>query len=143
MKSRDTLLKLYKFRVDEAKTRLHGFEQMRADMTRKIVELEGHLSEESRRATENEIGRFAYPSFARSIRERKEKLAQSIAEIERSIAEARIDVQDAFRELKKFELAEEARVKREADHLAQVEQSDTDERAIQRFARAKAAAERG
>ena len=42
MKSRDTLLKLYKFRVDEAKTRLHGFEQMRADMTRKIVELEGH-----------------------------------------------------------------------------------------------------
>jgi len=143
MKSRDTLIKLHRFRVDEAKSKLAGLEAIRADLERKSVELDVHLSEESRRATENEIGRFAYPSFARSIRERKEKLAQSIAEIERSIAEARIDVQDAFRELKKFELAEEARVKREADHLAQVEQSDTDERAIQRFARAKAAAERG
>ena len=143
MKSRDTLIKLHRFRVDEAKTKLAGLASIRADLERKSVELDVHLSEESRRATENEIGRFAYPSFARSIRERKEKLALSIAEIERSIAEARIDVQDAFRELKKFELAEEARVKRESDHLAHIEQTETDERALQRYARAKAAAERG
>lgn len=142
MKSRNTLLKLYKFRVDEAKTRLAGFEAMRADMTRKIVELEGHLSEEGRRATENEIGRFAYPTFARSIRERKDKLNASVLEVERSIADARVALHDAFQDLKKLELAEEARQRREAEHLAHIERTDTDERSLQRYARAQAAGER-
>lgn len=137
MKSRETLIKLHRFRADEAKTKLSGLEAIRADMGRKVAELDNHLSEEGRRATENEIGRFAYPSFARSIRERKEKLAASIAEIERSITEARIDLQEAYQELKKFELAEEARVKRESDHKALSERNATDERNIQRFVRTR------
>ncbi len=137
MKSRGTLIKLHRFRADEAKTKLAGLEAIRADMGRKIAELDSHLSEEGRRATENDIGRFAYPSFARSIRERKEKLAASIAEIERSIAEARIEVQEAYQDLKKFELVEEARVKRENDHVAQTERNAADERSLQRFARTR------
>lgn len=138
MRSRETLLKLYKFRVDEAKTKLSGFEAMRADMTRKIVELEGHLSEESRRATENEIGRFAYPSFARSIRERKDKLNASVLEVERSIADARLALHEAFQELKKLELVEEARQRREGEHLAHLERTAADESSLQRYARAQA-----
>ena len=137
MKSRGTLIKLHRFRADEAKTKLAGLEGIRADMGRKVAELDNHLSEEGRRATENEIGRFAYPSFARSIRERKEKLAASIAEIERSIAEARIELQEAYQELKKFELAEEARVKREGEKIAQAETNASDERNIQRFVRTR------
>jgi hypothetical protein len=137
MKSRDTLIKLHRFRADEAKSRLAGLESIRADMERKTIELEGHLSEEGRRATENEIGRFAYPSFARSIRERKDKLAASIAEIERSILEARINVQECFQELKKFELAEEARLGRERESFEHAERTDTDERNMQRFVRSQ------
>ena len=137
MKSRETLIKLHRFRAYEAKTKLAGLEGIRADMGRKVVELDNHLSEEGRRATENEIGRFAYPSFARSIRERKEKLAASIAEIDRSIAEARIDLQEAYQELKKFELAEEARVKREDEKRSQAETNASDERNIQRFVRTR------
>lgn len=137
MKSRETLIKLHRFRADEAKSKLAGLEMIRADMGRKVAELDNHLSEEGRRATENEIGRFAYPSFARSIRERKEKLAASIAEIERSIAEARIEVQEAYQELKKFELAEEARARREGEQIALNERNATDERNLQRFARTR------
>lgn len=136
MKSRGTLIKLHRFRADEAKTKLAGLEGIRADLNRKMAELDGHLSEESRRATENDIGRFAYPSFARSIRERKDKIAASIVELEKSILEARIDLQTAYQELKKFELAEEARLQREAEHRARIEVTETDERNIQRFARA-------
>jgi flagellar export protein FliJ len=135
MKSRNTLIKLHRFRVDEAKTRLSGLEAMRAEMERKSAELDAHLSEEARRATESDIGRFAYPSFARSIKERKERLAQSISELERSIFEARIAVQDAYRELKKYEIAEEQRIAREAERLAKMEQNDADERAAQQFIR--------
>lgn len=138
MKSRDTLIKLHRFRADDAKSKLAGLESIKADLERKSHELDSHLSEEARRATENDIGRFAYPSFARSIRERKDNIAQSIAEIDRSIAEARIALHEAFQELKKFELAEESRLKREAEHLAHAERSDTDERSLQRFARARA-----
>ena len=121
----------------EAKTKLAGLEGIRADRGRKVAELDNHLSEEGRRAPENEIGRFASPSFARSIRERKEKLAASIAEIDRSIAEARIDLQEAYQELKKFELAEEARVKREDEKRSQAETNASDERNIQRFVRTR------
>lgn len=138
MKSRDTLIKLHRFRVDEAKSKLAGLEAIRADLERKSVELDVHLSEESRRATENEIGRFAYPSFAKSIRERKDKLNASVLEVERSIAEARIVLHEAFQDLKKLELAEEARQRRESDHLAHVERTDADERSIQRYVRAQA-----
>lgn len=138
MKSRDTLIKLHRFRADEAKAKLAGLETIRTDLERKSAELDAHLSEESRRATENDIGRYAYPTFARSIRERKAKIASSVAEIERSIAEARIQLHEAFQELKKFELAEEARQKREADHLAHLERTDSDERNMQRFARMRA-----
>ncbi len=137
MKSRDTIVKLHRFRADEARSKLAGLETIRADMQRKVVELESHLTDEARRATENEIGRFAYPSFARSIRERREKLLASIADVDRSIAEARIDVQIAFQELKKFELAEEARVNREREHVARVETIATDERNMQRYVRAQ------
>ena len=137
MKSRETLIKLHRFRADEAKTKLAGLEGIRADMGRKVAELDNHLSEEGRRATENEIGRFAYPSFARSIRERKEKLAASISEIDRSIAEARIELQEAYQDLKKFELAEEARVKREDEKRSQAETNASDERNIQRFVRTR------
>jgi hypothetical protein len=137
MKSRETLIKLHRFKADEAKTKLAGLESIRADLGRKVTELDNHLSEEGRRATENDIGRFAYPSFARSIRERKEKLAASIAEIERSIAEARIELQEAFQDLKKFELAEEARVKREGEKIAAAETNASDERNIQRFNRTR------
>lgn len=139
MKSRETLIKLHRFRADEAKTKLAGLEAIRADMGRKVAELDNHLSEEGRRATENEIGRFAYPSFARSIRERKDKLAASIAEIDRSISEARIDVHEAYQELKKYELAEEARLKRESDHQSLVERNSADERNLERFARTRSA----
>jgi predicted ArsR family transcriptional regulator len=87
MKSRDTLIKLHRFRADEAKAKLAGLEAIRADLERKASELEAHLSEESRRATENEIGRYAYPTFARSIRERKAKIAASVAVIGAFLAE--------------------------------------------------------
>lgn len=137
MKSRETLIKLHRFRADEAKSKLGGLEMIRVDMGRKVAELDNHLSEEGRRATENDIGRFAYPSFARSIRERKDKLAASIAEIDRSIAEARIEVQEAYQELKKFELAEEARAKREGEQIALNERNATDERNLQRFVRTR------
>ena len=130
MKSRDTLIKLHRFRADEARAKLAGLEAIRAELERKSTELDTHLSEETRRATENDIGRYAYPTFARSIRERKAKIAASIAE-------ARIQLHEAFQELKKFELAEEARQKREADQLAHVERTDSDERSIQRYARAR------
>ena len=74
MKSRDTLIKLHRFRWTR-RSRNSPVWRRSAPMERKSVELDVHLSE-SRRRPENEIGRFAYPrSASASIRERKEKLA--------------------------------------------------------------------
>lgn len=137
MKSHETLLKLHRFRAEEARRQLSALETMKAEMEGKIAELDRLLSDEARKATESGIGRYAYPTFAKSIQDRKENVRRSVTEIERQIDAARQGLEAAFRELKKYEIADETRRAREDEARARAEQAEADDRAIQRFARAK------
>lgn len=138
MKSRETLIRLSRFKTDEAKRKLAGLVAMRDDLLRKQKDLEQSLSDEQRKATENEFGRFAFPSFAKAVIARRENLARSVGEIERQIEAAREEVNACFRDLKKYELAEEARQRREDAETAHAQQVEADDVAVTRFARAQA-----
>ncbi len=137
MKSRDTLIKLHRFRADEAQRNLAGLEAMRAELEGKIAELDRLLGEEQRRAMESEMGRFAYPTFAKSVAGRKENVRRSIAEIDRQIENARDLVEAAFRELKKYEIADERIRAAQAGEAARLAQAEADETALGRFVRAQ------
>ena len=67
MKSREALIRLHRFRVDEIRRRLKSLDDMRADLTKKMSDLETMMQEEQRRAAHSDLGRLAYPSFARSV----------------------------------------------------------------------------
>src|SRR5580698_4431476 len=119
MKRRDTLTRIKRFRVDEFKRRLGTLEAMRADLERKINDLEDSVTRERHRANDSDIGRLAFPSFLRSIDSRRENLRATMGEIERELAQCQADLTAAFQDLKSLELATEQQAKRavEAESL--------------------------
>lgn len=130
MKSREALIRLHRFKVDEIRRRLKSLDEMRADLTKKMSDLEHMMQEEQRRAAHSDLGRLAYPSFARSVMSRRENIQRSIDEIEREAATVTEQLQGAFRELKKYEIAAENVADRERVELARQVQAELDDIAM-------------
>ncbi len=135
MKSRESLIRLHRFKVDEIRRRLKLLDDMRADLAKKMSDLEIMMQEEQRRAAHSDLGRLAYPSFARSVVLRRENIQRSIDEIEREAAQVTENLQAAFRELKKYEIAAENISERERVEVARQVQAELDDIAMSRHVR--------
>jgi len=135
MKRQDTLVRLRRFRVDELKRRMATLDGMKADVERKLSDLEESVARERQRAGETDIGRLAFPSFLRSIEERRENLRTTLKDIERERAVCQDDLTSAYQELKSLEFANEQQDKRLAEIEARRSQSRLDEMALVRHLR--------
>lgn len=135
MKRRDSLMRIKRFRVDEFKRRLATLDGMRADLERKLADLEESVARERHRANDSDIGRLAFPSFLRSIDARRENLRDTLKEIERERAQCQTDLTSAFQDMKSLELATEQQAKRLAEAETRKSQSRLDEMAIVRHLR--------
>lgn len=131
----DTLLRLKRFRVDEMKRRISTIDAMRANLDRKLADLDEDVAREKQRAADSDIGRLAFPSFLRSIDIRRENLRNTLKEIEREYESAQIDLNNAFQDLKALEFATESQAKRLAEIEARRAQSRLDELALARHLR--------
>ncbi|MGD0189512.1 MAG: flagellar FliJ family protein [Rhizomicrobium sp.] len=135
MKRRDTLMRIKRFRVDEFKRRLSTLEAMKADLERKLADLEDSVARERHRANDSDIGRLAFPSFLRSIDVRRDNLRATMKEIERERAQCQADLTSAFQDMKSLELASEQQAKRAQEVENQRNQSRLDEMALVRHLR--------
>ena len=131
----DTLLRLKRFRVDEMKRRIASIDAMKADLERKLTDLDDNVARERQRAGDSDIGRLAFPSFLRSIESRRENLRNTLKEIEREQMAAQVDLSNAFQDLKSLEIAVEQQVKRANELQARRSQSRMDELALVRHLR--------
>jgi flagellar export protein FliJ len=131
----DTLLRLKRFRVDEMKRRIASIDAMKADLERKLTDLDDNVAREKQRAGDSDIGRLAFPSFLRSIEARRENLRTTLKEIEREYAAAHQDLTDAFQDLKSLEVATEQQAKRLSEMQARRAQARLDEIALVRHLR--------
>jgi len=104
MKSRDTLIRLRRFQVDEKRRRVTQIEMMMADFQRMAVELDREVAVEEARAGITDVGHFAYPTYARAAATRRENMLQSAQALEGQLAEAKAELGEAFEELKKVEI---------------------------------------
>lgn len=107
MKSRDTLIRLKKFQVDEKRRRVMQIEGMIADFQRMSVDLEREIQSEQERAGINDPAHFAYPTYAKAAIQRRQNLTRSADELRVQLEEARAALTEAFEELKKVELLDE------------------------------------
>jgi flagellar protein FliJ len=103
MKSRDTLIRLKRFQVEEKRRRVRQIETMMAEFSRMTVDLDREIAVEEKRAGISDPGHFAYPTYARAAMARRENLKSSIAELAGQVEEAKAAQEEAQAELQKFE----------------------------------------
>ncbi|MEH3147013.1 MAG: flagellar export protein FliJ [Methylobacterium frigidaeris] len=107
MKSRDTLIRLRRFQVDEKRRRVAQIESMVADFARMGADLDREIAQEEQRAGISDPAHFAYPTYARAAAQRRDNLRRSAAELETQLEEAKAALGEAFEELKKVEILED------------------------------------
>ncbi|GJE39299.1 flagellar export protein FliJ [Methylobacterium persicinum] len=107
MKSRDTLIRLRRFQVDEKRRRVTQIEMMMADFNRMATELDREVAMEEARAGITDVGHFAYPTYARAAATRRDNMRQSAQALEGQLDEAKAELGEAFEELKKVEILDD------------------------------------
>ena len=107
MKSRDTLIRLKRFHVDEKRRRVAQIEAMIAEFHRMANDLEREISTEETRAGITDPGHFAYPTYAKAAMARRDNLRQSADNLNGQLEDAQGELQEAFDELKKVEILED------------------------------------
>ncbi|MDC7785116.1 flagellar export protein FliJ [Rhodoplanes sp. TEM] len=127
MKSRDTLIRLKKFQVDENRRKVAQIETMIAEFLRMASDLDREIQVEQERAGINDPGHFAYPTYAKAAMQRRENLKRSADELSGQLEEARAALQESFEELKKVELLDERDQLRErtAEHAREQNELDS------------------
>lgn len=126
MKSRETLIRLKKFQVDEKRRKVSQIEAMIADFDRMATDLEREIATEQERAGIHDPGHFAYPTYAKAAMVRRDNLKRSADELKGQLEDARGALADAFEELKKIELLDERDQMRERAVESAREQAELD-----------------
>ncbi|MGB8244108.1 MAG: flagellar export protein FliJ [Pseudolabrys sp.] len=133
MKSRETLIRLKKFQVDEKRRKVAQIEAMIAEFDRIAGELEREIKVEQDRAGIHDPAHFAYPTYATAATARRENLRHSTDELRVQLEDAKSALGEAFEELKKVEMLDERDQAREKAEENAREQTELDRIAALRF----------
>ena len=126
MKSRETLIRLRKFQVDEKRRKVAQIESMIAEFERMAGDLEREIKAEQDRAGIHDPAHFAYPTYAKAAIQRRENLVRSAEDLKVQLDDAKNALADAFEELKKVEMLDERDQMRERAEEAAREQAELD-----------------
>jgi flagellar export protein FliJ len=112
MKSRDALIRLKRFDVEEKRRKVADIEAMIGDFNHMAVDLDRQIAIEQERAGITDVNHYAYPTFAKAAIQRRNNLTASASDLAAKLAAARGDLDEASDELNKIELLEERDVER-------------------------------
>ncbi len=103
MKSREGLLRLKRFQVEEKRRQLAQIETMIAEFDRMAKELNDQVMAEQERSGIHDAGHFAYPTFAKAATQRRDNLTASENALKAQLAAAKASYDEAVEELDKAE----------------------------------------
>jgi flagellar export protein FliJ len=101
MKSRDALIRLKRFQAEECRRRVAQLQTMIAEFTRMTGDLDREIAHEEQRANISDPSHFAYPTYARAARARRDNLLRSVGDLRDQLAEAEQHLESASEELTK------------------------------------------
>jgi flagellar export protein FliJ len=107
MRSRDTLLRLHRFRTDEKRRQVMDIDGMIQDFMRKYEDLDAQVKFEENRNGVSDPNHFNYSLAAKAARGRRDNLMRSIGELRDQLTDAQNALADEERELRKVELLAE------------------------------------
>jgi flagellar export protein FliJ len=135
MKSRETLIRLKKFQVDEKRRKVAQIETMIAEFERMATDLDREIQIEQDRTGIHDPAHYAYPTYAKAAIARRQNLRNSANELKVQLDDAKALLQEAFEELKKVELLDERDQMRERAESDAREQAELDSVGLMRAAR--------
>jgi hypothetical protein len=116
MKTRDNLVRLKQFQVSEKRRQLLQLDMMIAEFERMANELDVQILAEEKKAGITDISHFAYPTFAKAARQRRDNLHNSQQDLLQQRTMAENILNEAEAELSKAEALESRDAKnREVD----------------------------
>ena len=107
MKSRDNLLRLKHFQVEDKTRQLAQIDMMIAEFERMHGDLEAQINIEEEKAGITDPSHFAYPTFAKAARQRQENLEGSIRDLKEKRINAVAALEEADAELVKAQKLEQ------------------------------------
>jgi flagellar FliJ protein len=117
MKSREGLIRLKRFHVDDKRRQVSQIETMIAEFERMAKDLDDQIRAEQDRSGIHDAGHFAYPTFAKAAMQRRDNLYASAAELKQQLAAAKAEFDEAVEELEKHQ----ALADRDRDHSGEGE----------------------
>jgi flagellar export protein FliJ len=116
MKSRENLVRLKRFQVNEKRRQIMQLDMMIAEFERMANELEVQIAAEEKKSGITDINHFAYPTFAKAARQRRDNLRNSQSDLLQQKSLAETILAEAEAELSKAEMLESRDLKpREAE----------------------------
>ena len=134
MKSRDALIRLKRFDVEEKRRKVDEIETMIGEFNHMAVDLDRQIAIEQERAGVSDVNHYAYPTFAKAAMQRRNNLSASAVDLAAKLAAAREDFDGACEDLKKIEILEERDAERLRVEQARTAPSDLDEVEVHRVA---------
>jgi flagellar export protein FliJ len=104
MKSRETLIRLKKFQVEERRRTVTQIESMISGFERISVDLERDIKIEQDRSGIHDPAHFAYPTYAKAAIQRRDNLKRSAQDLKIRLEDAKAALGEAFEEMRKVEL---------------------------------------
>lgn len=121
MKSRESLLRLKRFHLEEKRRQGAQIEAMIADFERMAKELDDQIASEEKRTGITDINHFAYSTFAKSAMARRDNLAASAQNLQAQLAAEREELAEASADVEKLEAIAERDQGRAGEKEAQEE----------------------
>jgi flagellar export protein FliJ len=103
MKSRDSVVRLKRFQVEEKRRQVAQIDGMVAEFMRMSTELDNQIRAEEERTGIHDTGHFAYSTFAKAAMQRRDNLRASADELRAQRDVARQGLAVAEEELQKLE----------------------------------------
>lgn len=107
MKSRESLVRLKQFQVNDKRRQLDQLKMMMAEFERMNQDLEAQIAFEEKKSGITDPNHFAYPTFAKSARQRADNLQGSIKELKVQQDAAELALEEAEAEYAKAAALEE------------------------------------
>ena len=136
-KDLQNLIRLNEWEVDEKRRKLGELLRLMVNLEAQAKALEEELAREQREAAEQPVeGGLLYGAYAEGVIDRRERLKESMDQMELEIEEAREDLRVAYLELKKYEVAQANRDRRLAKEVARRETTEFNDIGIETYRRA-------
>ncbi len=104
MRSRESLLRLNRFRVEDCRRQVADMDLMIQDLMRKHDDLDNHVKFEEQRTGVSDINNVNYSMAAKSVRGRRDNILKTVGEL-RDQHEAMVEkLKEAEGDLRKVEL---------------------------------------